>query len=659
MGGDNLVFDGIDDFINVGNLDILSKAFALSAWVQSDDLESCGSRADCRIISKATGVNNQDHYWMLSTINVNGKTRLRFRLKTNGVTTNLIATAGDLINGEIFHASAVYDGKTMRLYKNGIDVGSIVKTADIDTNNTVEAWIGGNPFEATSRAWKGLISDVRIYQKALTSEQVILVKDSYYPSVEPKPEPKPGQVIEPKDAARFLIQSTFGPTSSSIRHLVGLKSYEKWIDEQINLSPSFHRPRIKTALFKPNGKPIGQSGRMDTWWDITVFNDDQLRQRVAFALSEIMVISDLPIQMNGPRDMVADYYDILVRHSLGDFRELLEDVTLSPAMSIYLSMLGNVKPDPTISRRADENYARELLQLFSIGLVELNTNGTQRLDSNGKPTSTFNQNDIENLARIFTGWAWNTNEFSRSNFTGIKHPELVNKPLIAFAEYHDQDEKSFLNVIFPAGQTAREDLDLALDTIFNHPNVGPFIGKQLIMRLDTSNPSPAYVARVAQTFNDNGEGVRGDLKVVIKAILLDKEARTSKASHFGKLKEPLIRLTHLWRAFNASPSSEGIDDHVKYQAFHYHKPERQLFQAPMRAPSVFNFFRPDFSPHGKIKSQKLVAPEFKISTESKLQYIDDTFIRFVTRGGFNEKDPVKFDLSKELALTLKIRETER
>ncbi|MCF6204669.1 MAG: DUF1800 domain-containing protein, partial [Methylococcaceae bacterium] len=461
--------------------------------------------------------------------------------------------------------------------------------------------------------------------------------------------PAPAQ-IQPEDAARFLTQSTFGPTSSSIEHLVGLKSYESWIDEQANLPPSYHRPQIKTALFRSDGQPTGQFGRMNVWWDITVLNDDQLRQRVAFALSEIMVVSDFSPFLRLPRDMVADYYDILVRHSLGDFRDLLEDITLSPAMSIYLSMLGNDKPDSSINRRADENYARELLQLFSIGLVELNTNGTPRQDANGKPINTYSQEDIENLARIFTGWAWNTEEYTRSNDVGNKRPELVTKPIIAFSEFHDQDEKNFLGVTFPAGQTANEDLELALDTIFNHPNVGPFIGKQLIMRLVTSNPSPAYVARVAQTFNNNGEGIRGDLKAVVKSILLDKEARTSKTNYFGKLKEPLIRLTHLWRAFNASRRSKSAPRRANYKAFHYYNPERQLYQAPMRAPSVFNFFRPDFSPYGKIKSQGLIAPEFKIISESKLQNADDTFIKFVTRGGFNINDPISLNLDYEVAL---------
>ena len=446
--------------------------------------------------------------------------------------------------------------------------------------------------------------------------------------------------IQPKDAARFLTQSTFGPTSSAIQHLVELKSYESWLDEQFNLLPSYHRPLIKTSTNS------GSSGCMNAWWDVAVFNDDQLRQRVAFAFSEIMVVSDSHAVLSVPRDTVAEYYDVLVRHSFGNFRDLLEDITLSPAMGIYLSMLGNDKPAPSINRRADENYAREVLQLFSLGLVELSNDGTAKSASDGKPIDTYSQSDVENLARIFTGWAWgDPDKFIRDDSLGRRNPGLTIKPMIAFSRHHDQNEKSFLGITFPAGQTAREDLKLALDTVFNHPNVGPFIGKQLIMRLVTSNPSRDYVSRVAQVFNNNGAGIRGDLQAVVKAILLDPEARTSRENHFGKLKEPLIRLTHLWRAFNATRRLMN-----NYEAFHYQRPEKQLSQAPMRAPSVFNFFRPDFSPHGEIKSHGLVAPEFQIISESRLQIADDAFIRFTVKGGFDASNPINLDLANELAL---------
>jgi len=470
-----------------------------------------------------------------------------------------------------------------------------------------------------------------------------------FPAIDRHDEPEPSAIL-PKDASRFLTQSTFGPTVSSIQHLVELESYEKWIDEQINLPTNYHRPGIKTTLFNERGKPAGQFGRMNRWWDVVVFGNDQLRQRVAFALSEIFVVSDVHNNLRSPRDTLATYYDILVRQSFGNFRDLLEDVTLSPAMAVYLSMLGNSKPDPRINRQADENYAREILQLFSIGLVELKNDGLPRLGDNGNPIETYKQSDIVNLARIFTGWSWDSNKYIKSSGAGNKQPELVSKHLIPFDKFHDQDEKIFLGVTFPAGQTAKEDLGLALDIIFNHPNVGPFIGKQLIMRLVTSNPSPGYISRITEVFNKNSNGERGDLQAVVKAILLDPEARNSKSITFGKLKEPLIRLAHLWRAFQASQRQKIAPKNANYLAFHYYKPEQQLSQAPLRSPSVFNFFRPDFSPPGKIKTEGLVAPEFKITSESKLQKADDTFIRFATVGGFKKSDPVKLNLTTELAM---------
>lgn len=462
-----------------------------------------------------------------------------------------------------------------------------------------------------------------------------------------------GGNISKVDAARFLAQSTFGPTTEAIQHLVDLDNYENWLNEQFNLSPSIHRPQIKTPVYAGFEELTAQYGRMDTWWDIAVFGDDQLRQRVAFALSEILVISDLPDDLGDHMNTVAEYYDILVRNSFGNFRDLLQDVTLSPAMGIYLSMLGNDKPDPSINRRADENYAREIMQLFSIGLVELNTNGTPKLDSGSKPIPTYTQSDVENLARIFTGWAWNLNYYSGDSGEWWDQHQILLQPMIAFPEHHDPNGKLFLGKSFSAGQTALQDLNKALDIIFNHPNVGPFISKQLIMRLVTSNPSPSYVSRVATIFNNNGQNIRGDLKAVIKAILLDQEARSVPSSHFGKLREPLLRLTHLWRAFHASggiATADWIPDFVNYQAFHYYWPEDEFSQAPVRSPSVFNFFRPDFSPAGKIKTAGLIAPEFQITSESRLQNMYEALIELTSYDGFEGYVPATLNLSAEIKL---------
>ncbi len=461
-----------------------------------------------------------------------------------------------------------------------------------------------------------------------------------------------GNNLTSTDASRFLAQTTFGPTYADILHLVELGSYEDWLNEQFNLSPTYHRPRIKTPVFDSKGDLTGQYGRLDAWWDISVSARDQLRQRVAFALSEIMVISDFSDPLEAHRDTLAEYYDILVKNSFGNFRNLLEDVTLSPAMGVYLSMLGNDKPAPDINRRADENYARELLQLFSIGLVELNIDGSTKKSSN-KPIPTYNQTDIQNLARIFTGWSWNLDYYTGGAWAWWDNHQVLIQPMVTFADHHDTNEKTFLGINFPADQSAREDLDQVLDIIFNHPNVGPFISKQLIMRLVTSNPSPTYVKRVAQIFNDDGQGVRGNMEAVIKAVLLDQEARTSSSNHFGKLREPLLRLTHIWRAFKAKgakPIAPWMPSFVNYVAFHYYWPENEFSQAPLRSPSVFNFFRPDFSPAGKIKQANLVAPEFQISSESRIQKLYSALITLIFDDGFHEYVPAKLNLNAETSL---------
>lgn len=463
-----------------------------------------------------------------------------------------------------------------------------------------------------------------------------------------------GSGISEAAAVRFLTQSTFGPTTADIQHLVDQGEYQNWLDEQFNMAPSFHIPLIKTPILDPeNGRETGQYGRMDTWWDVSVFGQDQLRQRVAFALSEIFVLSDSQASINSHRDSVAAYYDILIRHSFGNFRALLKDVTLSPMMGIYLSMLGNKKPNPDLNRRADENYAREVMQLFTIGVEELNIDSTPKLDFSGKPIPTYSQSDIENLARAFTGWAWNLNRHSANIWAWDGQYEILHLPMMSFAKYHDQDEKLFLGETFPAGQSAEQDLDHALDVLFNHPNVGPFISKQLILRLVTSNPSPDYIARVASVFNNNGQNVRGDLQAVVKAILLDPNARARPSNRFGKLREPLLRVTHLWRAFNASGGfaiADWLPGFIDYKGFHFFWPTRKISQAPLRSTTVFNFFRPNFSPVGKINDAGLIAPEFQITSEARLQDLYVTLIQLIFENGFEGYVTASLGLSVETAL---------
>jgi uncharacterized protein (DUF1800 family) len=356
-----------------------------------------------------------------------------------------------------------------------------------------------------------------------------------------------------------------------------------------------------------------------------------------------MVVSQVGVLVGGPWAL-ADYYDMLARHAFGNFRDLLEEVTLHPAMGVYLSMRGNRRPDPERNIRPDENYARELMQLFSIGLVELEPDGQVRTDSAGQPIPTYDQAVVEGFAHVFTGW----------NFAGGPTFELA-RPTIAnqtrrmqlYPAFHDTGPKRLLNdVVLPAGQSGEQDLAAALDNIFMHPNVGPFIGRQLIQRLVTSNPSPAYVRRVAETFNDNGAGVRGDLGAVVRAILLDPEARSGTPDDTaGKLKEPLLRVTQLWRAYDGRSASGRFPMEFSFILFG---------QGPLQAPSVFNFFSPDYAPPGEIATRGLRAPEMQIATEFQNTFITNvlaayTFVQNSANPDLGPDD-VAIDITEELAL---------
>ncbi|MFK8081231.1 MAG: DUF1800 family protein [Granulosicoccus sp.] len=439
-----------------------------------------------------------------------------------------------------------------------------------------------------------------------------------------------------RDAARLLTQATFGTNEQQISSVTQLGGPSEWIDNQIALQPSLHLP-IVNARF-PEGFD-GQIGRYHAFWEHALRADDQLRQRVAFALSEIMVVSENPDPLFSHGQSLAAYYDRLIVHAFGNFRDLMESVALSPTMGVYLSMLGNSKPDPATGRRADENFARELMQLFTIGLVQLNQDGTP---VTGEPV-TYTQPDVENLARIFTGWAWDVPEFDANPFSGW-YPDrgAMERPMRAFPEHHDMDSKVFLGQDFPADQSAEQDMDQALDILFQHPNVGPFISRQLIQRLVTSNPTPAYVQRVARVFNNNGQGERGDLGAVIKAILLDSEARdetVAQRSDFGKLREPILRLSHLWRAF---PMRDELDMEYARAMLTQH--------APLSARSVFNFFSPSFSPPGPIRDAGLLAPEYQINSETEINGVNTTLMILIQQEQLYEFFQARLSLDTERSL---------
>ena len=418
---------------------------------------------------------------------------------------------------------------------------------------------------------------------------------------EPPPPPPPVPITK-AEAVQFLNQAGFGALDSDAQEVIDL-GFEGWIDSQMLKPVSLQLPHVESVP-PPQFMFQLQEDRVDIWFRNVVNGEDQLRQRVAFALSEILVVSQLGALSQAPYAL-ADYYDVLAQNAFGNYRTLLEEVTLHPAMGVYLSMLGNEKPNPTLNIRPDENYARELMQLFSIGLVELNLDGTEKLDAFGQPIPTYNQAIIEGFAHVYTGWTW-AGSPSFEQARGTRQNQVV--PMELWPAYHDTGEKLLLNnVTLPAGQTGEQDLAGALDNIFEHPNVGPFLAIRLIQRLVTSNPSPGYVRRVATVFNNNGSGVRGDLGAVVKAILLDPEARPDLAMEIdGKIKEPLLRLTQLFRAYNATSISGRYPLVASYILF---------AQGPLQSPSVFNFFSPFYAPPGEIRDSGLVAPELGIATE--------------------------------------------
>ncbi|WP_434339520.1 DUF1800 domain-containing protein [Motilimonas cestriensis] len=425
------------------------------------------------------------------------------------------------------------------------------------------------------------------------------------PISQPDGKTPPDQVVETPiiypqmsvaQASRLLHQGTLGPTGAEITAASKLSAHA-WIYDQFSQPITYHLPLLK---FSPGKDQAGYINRIDTWWRASLSAPDQLRQRVAFALSQIFVVSDTGNNLRSQPEGMLNYYDLLLTHSFGNYRDLLEAVTLSPVMGTYLSHLGNEKANVELNIRPDENYAREVMQLFTIGLEQLNLDGTPKRDSKGNTIATYDQSQIEGFARIFTGWTF-------ADTTSWKYPQKdYLKPMQVWPKYHSEFEKALLNdAIVAANEGPENALKLGLDNLFHHENVGPFIGKQLIQRLTSSNPSPNYVARVARIFNDNGQGVRGDLKAVVYAILMDEEARDLSQSpeDFGKLKEPLLQTMQLWRELNAYSESGYF---LTWDLASSHG------QVPLGSPSVFNFYRPDYQPL-TLAGSNLVAPEAQIA----------------------------------------------
>ena len=427
------------------------------------------------------------------------------------------------------------------------------------------------------------------------------------------------------EAARFLLQSQLEASNGEITNLRAT-TYAAYLQQQ------FAKPIGQTGYAWLESRGYGQSDVHRYFFsaypaDFMIWKDlftasDSMRRRIALALSEFFVVSLQSAEFTWRSHAFAQYWDMLASNAFGNYRALLEDVTLNPAMGYYLNTKGNQKENTSTGRVPDENYAREVMQLFTIGVNRLNLDGTEQT-SGGKKLESYTQDDVSNLARVFTGYDFDTSDGQRlpvlqddgtpETYT-IDSRVYTQKPMVLNAARHSTLEVKFLGTTIAANTPGKAALTSALDTLFNHPNVGPFFGKQMIQRLVTSNPSPAYVARVAAAFNNNGAGVRGDLKAVWTAILLDDEARTAPtaaSTSFGKLREPMLRFIQWGRSFGINSAQNS------WKMFDTSGASDKLGQSPLRAPSVFNFFRPGFVPPSTaLAASQSPAPEFQLVNET-------------------------------------------
>jgi uncharacterized protein (DUF1800 family) len=442
----------------------------------------------------------------------------------------------------------------------------------------------------------------------------------------------PGRpVIAAAEAARLLEQSTFGVTESDVKRVQTLGVYG-YLDEQLAAAPtqytgySYVPPTAPPSCVYDPAAPTSPASlcSRDHYSAFPVQRDfflhalknpDQLRQRVAFALSQIFVVSSVEIyEAYG----LAAYQNTLLADALGNYRTLLQDVTLSPVMGHYLDMVDNDKTNPRLGTTPNENYAREVLQLFSIGLYELNPDGSQKLDASGAPIPTYDQDVIEGFSSVFTGWTYPPLPGSTS---GWVNPVNFDGTMVAFPNHHETTEKRLLGgYTISANQPMQQDLTEALDNIFNHPNVGPFIGKQLIQHLVTSNPSPAYIARVTAVFDDNGKGVRGDLGAVVRAILTDQEAHStpSPASDLGHLREPALFITSVLRGLGGK--TDGVFPR---------NASTNMGEPVFSAETVFNFYPPSYA----IPGTAMLAPEFGIENSATALARANFLNRLIIQGG--------------------------
>jgi len=444
-----------------------------------------------------------------------------------------------------------------------------------------------------------------------------------------KVEDNKSYILTKNEASSFLQKASFGATLKSIEELreIGI---EKWIDNEFNKSigtshlyrtaqiaqnynsSKFPNATQNLATFNSTGDRFIRKAQDGAWWSDVMSGDDQLRQRVAFALSQIIVVSDIEPPLGERAEALASFYDILRENAFGNYQDILYKIALHPAMGVYLSHQGNKKTNLERHITPDENFARELIQMFCVGLYKLNIDGTYQLNSNGNRVATYSQTDIEELAKVFTGFDLGTGD----DKYGLASKKVGNfiRDMRFTPSQHEEGTKTILGSTISAGLNGKDEVKRAIEILFSQDNVAPYISKKLIMRFTTSNPSPEYVARVATVFNNNGNGVKGDLKAVIKAILTDKSI-TNGSSFDGKLREPILIYSSFLKAFNAKPLKTYNQDGVFFTKLSI----EHFGESPLRAFSVFNFYPDDYTPNSKeFMDNKKVAPEFKIVDEQTL-----------------------------------------
>jgi uncharacterized protein (DUF1800 family) len=436
------------------------------------------------------------------------------------------------------------------------------------------------------------------------------------------------QQLTPEAASRFLEQATWGPQPAAVSHLQKI-GIEHWLNDQFATPPS--------AIPDPTPSERGIASLQSAFFLNTLNGADQLRQRVSFALSEIWVVSAL---QENQSIWMTPYWRLLAQDAFGNFRGLMNDMTLDPGMGHYLNMVNNDQANAAKGTTANENYGRELMQLFTLGVDLLNPDGTLQLDSSGNPIPTYTQADVVSMSRALTGWTYPPAAGQSTPHSAGKHNAAYwVGPMVANEANHDAGAKTLLNgELVPAGQTAGQDLKAALDNIFNHPNVGPFLARQLIQHLVSSNPSPQYVARVARVFANDGNGTRGNLRAVIQAILLDSEARAGDDPsqvdpNGGHLREPVLFITTIYRMLGAS-TEDGSTGAQLSNAL-----GQQLFYEP----SVFSYFSPGY----RLAGSGLPAPEFQLYSPAAAIVRANLAAALVN--GYKDKS-AKFDFSPYLAV---------